>query len=154
MNFNLINRLDKTLLLSIILLIAIGLIVILSTSYSSVGVDFSSFTKQLYFSIFGIILMILASSIDYKSLKNYTGILYVFACFILFTVLFFGLSIRGSSSWFDFGFFNFQPSEFVKIVIIIVMAKYLAKENSSSRSIRKLFICKSLLLEQFARLLL
>jgi rod shape determining protein RodA len=102
-------------------------VVIFSTSYSADGTDLLNFKKQLVFSVAGIILMIFISFFDYKALKNYTGLLYILACFILVAVLFLGSLTRGTASWFDFGFFSFQPSEFVKIVVIIILAKYLAK---------------------------
>ena len=140
MNFNFVNKLDKTLLFSIISLLLIGLIVILSTSYSSVGIDFANFNKQLYFAIFGIVVMIFVSSADYRALKNYTGIFYLLACFILLAVLLYGSLIRGTSSWFSFGMFNIQPSEFVKIIIIIVMAKYLSTEKNQKNDIKKMFV--------------
>ena len=140
MDFNFVNKLDKTLLFSIISLLLIGLIVILSTSYSSVGIDFANFNKQLYFAILGIVVMIFVSSADYRALKNYTGIFYLLACFILLAVLLYGSLIRGTSSWFSFGMFNIQPSEFVKIIIIIVMAKYLSTEKNQKNDIKKMFV--------------
>ncbi|MBW6440491.1 rod shape-determining protein RodA [Patescibacteria group bacterium] len=140
MNLNFVNKLDKALLFSTIALILIGLIVILSTSYSSGGVDFINFNKQLYFALLGIIVMIFVSNIDYRSLKNYTGIFYLFACFILIIVLFYGSFVRGTSSWFSFGMFNVQPAEFVKIIIIIVMAKYLAALKNIMVDIKKMLV--------------
>jgi len=140
MNFNPFGKIDKTLFVAIVILISIGLIIIFSTSYSSTGTDFMNFKKQLVFSIFGVVLMMSANLFDYRALKNYTGIFYVSACFVLLAVLFIGSSIRGTTSWFSFGSFNFQPAEFVKIVVIIIMAKYLAKENSFLNSFKKIVI--------------
>ena len=140
MNFIQISKIDKTLFFSIITLVFIGLIIIFSTSYSSTGTDFLNFKKQIIFSIVGLILMFRVSFFDYRALKNYTGVFYVFACFILFAVLFSGSLIRGTASWFSLGYFNFQPSEFVKIAVIIIMSKYLAKENNLSNDLKKIII--------------
>lgn len=129
MNFSFINKLDIILLVAVVILISLGLVTIFSTSYSAAGTDFLNFKKQLIFSIAGIISMIVVSFFDYRALKNYTGILYIFACFILIAVLFSGVLIRGTTGWFNFGFLNFQPVELAKIIIIIILAKYLSRAN-------------------------
>jgi len=139
MNLNLFEKFDKVLLISVLILILIGLIIILSTSYSSTGTDLMNFKKQFIFSLLGIVLMFISSSFNYRTLKNYTGIFYILSCFVLFIVLSSGLIIRGTSSWFDFGFFNFQPSEIVKIAVVIIMAKYLSC-NVYINDIKKILI--------------
>jgi rod shape determining protein RodA len=131
-----LGRIDKTLFISVVVLVLLGAVVIFSTSYSVDGVDLLNFKKQLVFSVIGIVLMTFISFFDYRALKNYTGLLYVLACFILIAVLFSGSLVRGTASWFSFGFFSFQPSEFVKIVIIIVMAKYLA--NAEDHALKRI----------------
>lgn len=140
MKFHFFGKLDTTLFIAVIILILLGLITIFSTSYSSVGTDFLNFRKQSIFSVIGIILMIAISFFDYRTLKNYTGLFYLAACSILIAVLFFGVSIRGTSGWFDFGFFNLQPAEFVKIVAIIIMAKYLSKTADRLNDFKRVII--------------
>jgi rod shape determining protein RodA len=131
-----LGRIDKTLFISVVVLVLLGAVVIFSTSYSVDGVDLLNFKKQLVFSVIGIVLMTFISFFDYRALKNYTGLLYVLACFILIAVLFSGSLVRGTASWFSFGFFSFQPSEFVKIVVIIVMAKYLT--NAEDHTLKRI----------------
>ncbi len=140
MNFIPINKIDKTLFIAVATLILTGLIIIFSTSYSSTGTDFLNFKKQLIFSGIGIVLMFAASFFDYRALKNWTGIFYIFACFILVAVLYSGSLVRGTSSWFNFGFFNFQPAEFVKIIVIIVLAKYLSQPADHSGDLKKIIV--------------
>ena len=135
-----LKKLDITLLTAVVILILLGLIIIFSTSYNSTGTDFLNFKKQAMFSVVGFILMILASFFDYRALKNWTGILYILVCFILITVLFLGTSIRGSMSWFDFGFFSVQPSEFAKIIIIIILAKYLSEAKNYLKDFKKIIV--------------
>src|SRR5680860_136625 len=127
MNLNIFGKIDRTLFISVLILLSIGLIIILSTSYSSAGIDLMNFKKQLIFSFIGIFLMIAVSFFDYRSLKNYTGVLYIVSCLVLIIILSSGAVVRGTTSWFDFGYFNFQPSEIVTIIIVIIMAKYLSK---------------------------
>lgn len=140
MKFHFFGKLDVALFIATVILILLGLITIFSTSYSSIGTDFLNFKKQIVFSIMGIILMAGAGLFDYRALKNYTGVFYIIACLLLVAVLFMGTSIRGTSGWFDLGFFNFQPSEFVKIIVIIIMAKYLSVVRSYSSDLKKIII--------------
>ena len=134
------KKLDFTLLIAVIILVLLGLVIIFSTSYNSTGTDFLNFQKQAIFSVVGFILMIGVSLFDYRALKNWTGIFYVLVCFILVAVLFFGISIRGTTGWFDFGFFNVQPSEFVKIIMIIILAKYLAEAKNYLNDLKKIIV--------------
>ncbi len=131
MNFDFIKKLDIVLFTAVAVLILFGLVTILSTSYSASGVDLLNFKKQTVFAIIGVVLAASVSFLDYRALKNYTGMLYVFACLLLTAVLFLGSLKRGTVGWFDFGFFSFQPSEFVKVVIIIILAKYLSNKVSN-----------------------
>ena len=135
-----LKKLDITLLTAVVILILLGLIIIYSTSYNSTGTDFLNFRKQAIFSVVGFVLMIGVSLFDYRALKSWTGIFYVLVCFILAAVLFFGTSIRGTTSWFDFGFFNVQPSEFVKIIMIIILAKYLAEAKNYLNDLKKIIV--------------
>ncbi|MCK5332646.1 rod shape-determining protein RodA [Candidatus Parcubacteria bacterium] len=139
MNLAFFKKFDRILVVSVLILISIGLIIILSTSYSSTGTDLTNFNKQIIFSIVGIAMMFVVSFFNYRTLKNYTGIFYIISCFVLFFLLFSGSSIRGTSSWFDLGFFNFQPAETVKIVIVIIMAKYLSK-NTYVNDLKKILV--------------
>ena len=135
-----LKKLDITLLTSVVILILLGLIIIFSTSYNSAGTDFLNLKKQAIFSVIGFALMILASLFDYRALKNWTGMLYVLVCFVLVAVLFSGSSIRGATSWFDFGFFSVQPSEFVKIIMIIILAKYLSEAKNYLNDFKKIIV--------------
>ncbi len=140
MTLNFFKKLDITLLSAVVILILLGLIIIFSTSYNSTGTDFLNFRKQAIFSVVGFILMIGVSFFDYRALKNWTGIFYVLVCFVLAAVLFLGTSIRGTMGWFDFGFFNVQPSEFVKIIMIIILAKYLSEAKNYLNDFRKIIV--------------
>jgi rod shape determining protein RodA len=140
MALNFFKKLDITLLAVVIILILLGLIIIFSTSYNSTGTDFLNFKKQAIFSVIGLILMIAASLFDYRALKNWTGIFYILSCFILVAILFSGTLIRGSTSWFDLGFFNVQPSEFIKIIMIVILAKYLSEAKNYLNDFKKIII--------------
>ncbi|MFZ2969989.1 MAG: rod shape-determining protein RodA [Minisyncoccia bacterium] len=140
MKLFILDKIDRTLLLAVAILTLIGLVAIFSTSFNSAGTGVLNFEKQLAFTVAGIIIMLFFSFFDYRALKNYTGILYVFCCVILVSVLFFGASVRGTASWFDLGAFNFQPSEFIKIIIIIILAKYFSRFGLQSNNLKKTIV--------------
>ena len=74
--------------------------------------------KQIVFFILGLVLIVgIALFFDYRSLLKYNTLLYVFGVILLIAVLFLGKTIRGTTGWFDFGFFSFQPVEFIKILL-------------------------------------
>ncbi|MDD3190702.1 MAG: rod shape-determining protein RodA [Candidatus Pacebacteria bacterium] len=140
MRINYIKKIDKVLFLSVVFLIIIGLMAIFSVSYSGGEAAFLNFKKQLLFALFGTLLCFLFASIDYRVIKNYTGIIYIVMATVLLIVLFLGSSTRGTSSWFSVGLFGIQPSEFAKIVLIIVLAKYFSEVGSSYNLFKKILV--------------
>lgn len=134
------NKIDVALFVSQFVLVVIGIITIFSTSYSSSGSDFVNFEKQAAFAAAGAIIFFAVSMIDYRAIKNYTGIIYMIACIILILVVATGKNIRGTSGWFELGFVNLQPSEFVKIAMIIIIAKYFTKIEIYVNSLKKALV--------------
>lgn len=63
--------------------------------------------------------------------ENHRGKLFLFAILLLIAVLIFGREINGSKRWLPLGIMNFQPSEFMKLVIVIFMAGYLDRHSSA-----------------------
>lgn len=125
---------------AVLLLVVVGLITIYSISYSGGEADFVNFKKQLVFSVAGFAAMFFAASVDYRMLKNYSGALYIGTVFLLFAVLVLGNNTRGTTGWFDLGYFSLQPAEFAKLVMIIVLGKCLSEMGNYSRIIKKILV--------------
>ncbi|MFA7169449.1 MAG: rod shape-determining protein RodA [Candidatus Paceibacterota bacterium] len=140
MNFYHIRKIDKTLLVAVFLLMIIGLLIIFSISYSENGTDLLNFKKQFFFAVAGICAMFFTASVDYRMLKNYTGVFYVLILFLLIAVLLVGKITRGTVGWFDFGYFSLQPAEFTKIVAIVVLAKCLSELGNYSNILKKILV--------------
>lgn len=140
MTLGLARKIDAALFIVTVILVLLGLVLIFSTSYSITGTDLLNFKKQLAFAIVGVVAMMSASLFDYRALKNYTSVLYVFACLILIAVLFFGKSARGTIGWFSFGALNFQPVEIVKVIMVIILAKYLSKAGNYCSVLKKIIV--------------
>ena len=85
--------------------------------------------KQIIFYLVGII-MLLISYTKKKEIIKYSFWLYIFFNILLFLLLIMGISINGSRCWLILGPISFQPSEFMKIFLIIIIAKILSKFRS------------------------
>ncbi len=126
-NFFKKNKIDWYIFFSAFFLSILGLSVM--PSFESAGVSF--FEKQAFFIFLGIVLFFLLASLDFYFLKKSSFIifLYLFSVFILILLFFFGTEINGARSWFDFIFFKFQPTDFVKISLIIILAKFFSRRH-------------------------
>ena len=86
------------------------------------------YVKQIYRILIGLFLMVLVMSIDYHALAENVPYLYAAAVLSLLAVLLFGKRVSGSKSWISLGgFFELQPSELVKVVVVIALARYLCE---------------------------
>ena len=118
------KQFDWILFITAFLLVCFGLAAIYSIGLSREIPDFLNFKKQIFSFIVGITLLFFFSFLDYKLLKNYYIVLYCLAAILLGVVLIFGRTIHGTTGWFSYGIFSFQPVEFVKLILIIFLAKY------------------------------
>tara|TARA_Y100000310_G_scaffold345807_1_gene470257 strand:+ start:630 stop:1736 length:1107 start_codon:yes stop_codon:yes gene_type:complete len=132
LNFKFVNF-DLFLFLPVFLLICLSLATIYTISPSF-------FQRQAVFSIPGFAIIIFFIFLNYQALKNYSFFVYLVCFALLIGVLFLGQKIRGSSSWFAFYGFTFQPVEMVKVFFIVILAKYFARYYSSRHQIRHVLI--------------
>ena len=117
-----LKRLDWLLLGAIALVFVMGL----SIFYGSPE-DRSLFWRQLAFGAVGLALVAGISFFDWRILKENSFFvigLYVLGFFLLLVLFAAGSEIRGVTSWFRLGAFNFEPVELVKIILTVVLAKY------------------------------
>lgn len=125
-SFNSLYKIDFLLLLAVFLLITIGLLNIYSIGLSDIETKMVFFNKQLLFAITGLVLLMFFMVMDYRSLKSYYKVFLILSVILLLAVVIFGRSIRGASAWISLLGFRFQPVEFVKIALIIFLARYLS----------------------------
>jgi len=112
-----------------ILLSLTGLLMIYSTGLSGT-VERGLWVRQLVALSVGVGGLFLLSGLDYRFFRKNSSVLYLVAVALLLVVLLFGEDIRGSRRWFDFVFFNFQPAEFSKLALIVLLAKYFEMRHS------------------------
>lgn len=84
----------------------------------------------------------ITSSLDFRFLRR-TGVvvsIYGVAFFLLALLLVVGSAFQGSARWFDLGFFAFQPSEFAKLALIVVLAKYFSRRHIEIAHFRHIIV--------------
>ncbi len=127
---------DIVLLGAVLLLNIISLVMITSATYATAGGDDSRWyvQRQAIFLLINLALMFFSLRFDYKQLERFATPLYLFNLIMLLAVMFVGQSALGAQRWIQIGPVSLQPSEFSKIIMIVVMAKMLndRKENFSS----------------------
>jgi len=106
-----------------------GLLMIYSTGLSGPA-DGLLWVRQLVALSVGLVCLFFLSGLDYRFFRKNSSLLYMGSLVLLFSVLIFGQDIRGARRWFDFGFFNFQPAEFSKLALIVLLAKYFELRHS------------------------
>ncbi len=115
------SKIDYGIIIAVALLIAIGLVALYSASHGAFS-NAEEFSKQTRWVIVGGIAFLACSLIDYKYFKNLSFFIY-FAIIILLIAVLFSPQNNGATSWFKVGSMSFQPAEFSKIAIIILIAK-------------------------------
>ncbi len=124
-----LSNLDYWLIAAVCILSVFGIICIGSATHINLGEDPSTFYKQIAWFIIGIILMIMASSVDYKFISQFYIFFYIGNIILLLAVLVLGKNINGATRWISLGPVSLQPSEFAKLILIICLAKYLEKRR-------------------------
>jgi len=125
-----IRKLDWILIGAVLLVVVFGLAGIYSASLAKA--DFSNFHKQLVFFAIGFSLMVVISFFDYRIFRNnpYLILILYFICLALLAGLhFFAPVIRGTRGWYQVGFLTIDPIETMKIVLIILLAKYFSMRH-------------------------
>ena len=138
---NIFANIDKVSIGLYALLMLFGWINIYASQYnddSAMVIDFSSrYGKQLFFICISSFVAFLILIIDWKFFYSLSYIFYVAIILLLIGVLFKGGITGGATSWFEFGSFKFQPSEFAKFTTALALAKYYNKLNTKRKSLRE-----------------
>jgi len=135
------KKLDWWLIGSAVLLTGFGLAGIYSASLAK-G-DFLNFQKQVIFFAIGFLLMLAISFFDYRILRNNSYLilaLYFFCLILLAGLFFFAPIIRGTRGWYKIGFLTLDPFEPIKIVLIILLAKYFSMRHVEMYKLRHILI--------------
>ncbi|HAP31998.1 MAG TPA: rod shape-determining protein RodA [Firmicutes bacterium] len=124
-NRRLLKNFDYPLLLITLTLCCYGLIVLSSATQGLSSDPLFFVRKQAIWIGMGVVAILLAISIDYIKFYRWSWYFYALNLLLLGLVIFFGRDM-GGASWLDLIFFDFQPSELAKLIVIITLARLLA----------------------------
>lgn len=128
---------DWILLLSTFPLLGAGLV----TMNAFTG-DSTYFYKQLSWICVSLIVFFILSFVDFRFLrKTWVSVtLFLSSCTVLVVLFVVGQVVKGAVSWFKFGLLSFQPSDPIKLVIIIILAKYFSRRHIDIADFRHIVI--------------
>lgn len=128
---------DWILVLAIIPIAGAGLVTMNSFVASN-----TFFQRQLVWLIVSFAVFFIFSAIDFKFLRRTSVIVWLFGISIglLASLFVVGSVWKGAQSWLSFGFLSFQPAEFVKIILIILLAKYFSRRYVEIKNIRHILV--------------
>ena len=129
----------------LLLIIAIGILGVIFVG----SADSSNMDRQKFGLIFGLSLMIIISFISYSFILKFYWVIYFLCIVMLVLVRFYGDSGGGAARWFEFGALRFQPSELVKILLILFYAQFIMKREDNFNSIRNIVLSVVLVLPIF-----
>lgn len=128
-------KVEKSILIPIILFAIISIITIYATR-NLLSVEFQNlYLKQLLWYTIGFIIAYLMMTVGNKFLYNNAYIFYLVGVILLILVLFFGKEINNAKCWFVIPYIgSFQPSEFMKIFLIIILSRMITDFNAEKNS--------------------
>lgn len=131
------NGIDWLLVLFILPVLGAGLI----TMKSFTG-ETSFFNHQLIWIGISLLFLFVFSSINLRFLKRTDFLVTIFVTFsvLLIFLFFFGNTVKGAQSWFSFGGFSFQPSDMMKLVVILMLAKYFSRRHIEIKNFKHIII--------------
>lgn len=141
LDVRLIKEIDKTLLISLILLVLYGTFnIYLCTKGIETGPNFAK--QQLSWFLLSLVGLYIFISVDYTILFNYVPIFYwgTVVLLILTMVPGIGIVVNGARGWIRLGVGNIQPSEFAKLAIILMLAKKLDDMDGKINDVKNFFI--------------
>ncbi len=125
-----LKRVDWLTILLYFLLVIIGWVNIYSSTFSEEYPSVFNFGqlygKQLAFIGISAVTIFIILALEANFYERFASVLYIISLVSLLGLFIFGKTIAGATSWYDFGFFNLQPSEFAKITTALALAKYLS----------------------------
>jgi rod shape determining protein RodA len=135
------DHFDWPLFIAAVSIAVLGVVNLYSATSVYSGARAELYISQVYWLFVGGILGGILIAIDYRHLERLGYVLYTFGVFSLALVFVLARDVRGSARWIEFGSFRFQPSEFMKIFLVIALAKYLHDDpRNEGRTLRDLAI--------------
>src|SRR3990167_9592119 len=123
-------HIDPVLMMLLLLLCGVGLLILYSASNS----NFNMVEKQAARMLGGFVLLFIFASIPPIYYKRWAPWFFTITLVLLIFVLLFGYTSQGARRWLNLGIFHFQPSEFMKLAMPIMLAYYLCNKPLPPRT--------------------
>lgn len=145
MFYGLLRRLGSHvdwLLFGAVLLIALAGILTMNSFLNSETETVNLSSRQIVWFGIGTLVFFLSSLVDWRFLRRSGAIVIMFVscCLVLLSLFILGSVFKGAQSWFDFGSFAFQPVDFAKIIVILLLAKYFSRRHIEIANVRHILI--------------
>jgi rod shape determining protein RodA len=128
-------HIDWLLLAAVALLSVIGVAMI----YSTTG-GWRLPTIQIYAVLIGAVAFLICLAVDYRALTDKSHVIYLALLGLLIYVLLFGTAAGGARRWISLGAFNLQPSEFAKVGVALVLAKFFGENRRGAPTVGDLIV--------------
>ncbi|MCS6989538.1 MAG: rod shape-determining protein RodA [Chloroherpetonaceae bacterium] len=129
---------DWSVALSVITLLAFGLLAIYSASN---GIDnLSNFHKQVAWVLIGALAAIVIFYVPLRTFQDFAYLAYALSIVALILALFFARKVAGNAAWLQIGGASFQPSEIAKITTILALARFLSNKDNDIRQVKTFVI--------------
>ena len=125
-----LSNFDWQLLLSMLLLSAIGLGLLYSAGYSPETKTSFPMNRQMAAMGGGLVVFLVCALVDTSVWRRYAFVFYVLGCIALVVLLSKGITAHGAKRWLAVGGLRFQPSEFMKLGLILAMARVFSSESA------------------------
>ena len=134
------NRIDWLLVFFILPIIIAGLVTM--KSFAPLENSGGFFNKQIIWILIGFAVFFVFSFIDFRFLKRTDVLVFIYlsTSLILLSLFVFGYVSYGAKSWFNFSLFSFQPVDMMKLVLVLILAKYFSRRHVEIRNIKHIFI--------------
>lgn len=129
-------HIDMWLLTVVVVIASIGVVNLYSATSAYVGASRRAgladiYVTQIYWIVVGVLLAMLVSAIDYRHFERLAPILYLGGFLVLLLVFVLATDVRGSSRWIRLGTFTFQPSEFMKPLVVLMVARHIHADHKA-----------------------
>jgi rod shape determining protein RodA len=143
---------DFWLLGAVTILVIIGITMIRSALAGNIELTVTTplVNRQIIFALIGFVLLIATASIDYRLWSSMSNTLYLGIIIALVALNIIGGALFGSARWFQTALVNIQPSEFAKLVMILVMSHYFVQHmhqmSEPKWTVRSLFMALGIII--------
>ncbi len=135
------DQFDWALFVAVAAIAVIGIVNLYSATSASGGALSELYIQQIYWLTLGAGVAVLVAAIDYRQYERTGWIAYGAGVVLLVLVFLLGNTVRGSTRWINIGSFTLQPSELMKILLIIALAKYLHNDpKTEGRTLKDLVV--------------